>query len=73
METKKIVGRDLIIYYPRFSEIFIIHIYAIKINLGEGIGQNEKTANFYSCKLIPEQINYTTTEREMLGILETLK
>ena len=73
METKKIVGRDLIIYYPRFSEIFIIHIYAIKINLGEGIGQNEKTDKFYSCMLIPEQINYTTTELEMLGIVEILK
>ena len=73
METKKIVGRDLIIYYPRFSEIFIIHIYAIEIYLGEVIGQNEKTANFYSCKLIPEQIHYTTTKREMLGIVENLK
>ena len=35
--------------------------------------QNEKAIAFYSRKLTPAQINYTTTEIKLLSMVETLK
>ena len=35
--------------------------------------QDNKTIAFYSKKLNPAKVNYTTTERELLSIVETLK
>ena len=35
IETKEIVGRDVLLSYPKFSEIFIIHTDARKNSLGE--------------------------------------
>ena len=60
---KKIVGRYIIIYYPNFIEKFIIHIDASNTQLGGIIIQNGRPIAFYSCKLTPAQINYTTTEK----------
>ena len=70
---KKIVGCDVLLSYPKFSETFIIHTDARNMQLGGIISQNGKPIAFHSCKLAPAQINYTTTEQELLGIVETLK
>ena len=37
------------------------------------MNQEGKPIVFYSHKVTPSQINYTTTERELLSIVETLK
>ena len=37
------------------------------------ISQNDKPIAFYSRKLNPAQTHYTTTEKELLAIFETLK
>ena len=60
-------------YYPDFSDIFIIHTGASKTQIWGIISQNGDNINFYSCKLTPAQINYTTKEQELLSIVETLK
>ena len=41
--------------------------------LGAVITQQGKPLAFYSRKLTPAQTRYTTTERELLAIAETLK
>ena len=41
--------------------------------LGAVISQNKQPIAFYSRKLNPAQVNYTTTERELLSVVETLK
>ena len=46
---------------------------ASKVQLGAIISQNNKPIAFYSRKLNPAQVNYTTTEWELLSIVETLK
>ena len=49
--TNKIVGRDVIPYYPNFSERFIIHTEASKMQLGEVMSENRKPIAFYLRKL----------------------
>ena len=64
LDMKNIVGRDVLISYPNFSENIIIHTDARKnTDWGGGgvISQNGKPINFYSLKLTPAQINYTNT------------
>ena len=45
---------------------------ASKIELGAVISQNNKPIALYRRKLHPTQVIYTTTEREVLSIVETL-
>ena len=70
---KKIVSRETLLSYPNFNEPFDIHTDASKLQLGAVISQKGKPIAFYSRKLNPAQVNYTTTERELLSIVETLK
>ena len=44
-----------------------------KLQLGACISQENKPIAFYLRKLQPAQTRYTTTERELLSIVETLK
>ena len=59
--------------YPDFSKPFEIHTDASHYQLGSVISQDGKPIAFYSRKLNPAQTRYTTTERELLSIVETLK
>ena len=70
---KKIVSRDICLAYPDFDSVFEIYTDASKKQLGAVIVQNNRPLAFYSRKLNPAQLNYTTTERELLSIVETLK
>ena len=72
-KIKKIITREVLLGYPNFNEIFDIHTDASKTQLGAVISQNGKPIAFYSRKLNPAQTRYTTTERELLAIVETLK
>jgi hypothetical protein len=58
---------------PHFNKPFIIHTDASHTQLGAVISQDNKPITFYSHKLNPAQTGYTTTERELLSIVETLK
>ena len=70
---KKIVSSNICLAYPNFNSVFEIYIDASKKQLGTVIVQDNWPLAFYSRKLNPAQINYTTTERELLSIVETLK
>lgn len=72
-KMKKIISRETLLAYPDFNKPFIIHTDASHTQLGAVISQNDKPIAFYSRKLKPEQTRYTTTERELLSIVETLK
>ena len=72
-QTKKIISREVMLTYPDFNQPFIIHTDASHLQLGAVISQNGKPIAFYSRKLNPAQTRYTTTERELLAIVETLK
>ena len=70
---KKVMSRQTLLIYPNFSQPFHIFADGSKVQLGAVIMQNGKPVAFYSRKLTPAQINYTTSERELLSIVETLK
>ena len=72
-DIKQIVAKETLLAYPNFNEPFVIHTDASDQQLGAVISQNEKPIAFYSRKLSPAQTRYTTTERELLAIVETLK
>jgi hypothetical protein len=72
-DIKKIISRETLLSYPDFNKPFVIHTDASHTQLGAVIFQNNKPIAFYSRKLNPAQTRYTTTERELLSIVETLK
>ena len=63
----------MLLAYPDFSKPFDVYTDASHSQLGAKICQNDKSIAFYSRKLNPAQTRYTTTERELLAIVETLK
>jgi transposase InsO family protein len=70
---KRLLARETILSFPDFAKPFHIHTDASKIQLGAVISQEDKPIAFYSRKLSPAQTRYTTTERELLSIVEVLK
>ena len=70
---KRVISREVMLSYPDFEKEFVIHTDASHHQLGAVISQDGKPIAFYSRKLKPEQTRYTTTERELLSIVETLK
>ena len=72
-KMKRIMARETLLAYPDFSKPFDIHTDASNTQLGACISQEGKPIAFYSRKLNPAQTRYTTTEQELLSIVETLK
>ncbi|CAJ1938684.1 unnamed protein product, partial [Cylindrotheca closterium] len=67
------MAKETLLHYPDFNKPFEIHTDASKYQIGAVITQDSKPIAFYSRKLRDGQHNYTTTERELLAIVETLK
>src|SRR6476620_10507295 len=70
---KRVITRETLLAYPDFNEVFEIQTDASLYQLGACISQKGKPIAFYSRKLNPAQTRYTTTERELLSIVEVLK
>ena len=71
--VKKHVARETLLSYPDFNKPFEVHTDASDTQLGAIISQNRKPIAFYSKKLTDTQKRYTTTEKELLSIVETFK
>ena len=65
--------QETMLAFPDYNKAFEIHTDASAFALGAVISQDKKPIAFYSRKLNPAQTRYTTTERELLSIVETLK
>ena len=70
---KSLSSRETLLSYPNFDKPFEIHTDSSKLQLGSVISQKGKPIAFYSRKLNPAQVNYTTTERELIFIVKTQK
>ena len=70
---KNVILGETLLSYPDFSKTFDIHTNTSDVQPCAVIGQNKKPIAFYSRKLNPAQTWYTTAEKELLAIVETLK
>ena len=70
---KKILSKEVLLSYPDFNQPFEIYTDASKTQLGAVISQKGHPIAFYSQKLNPAQMRYTTTEHKLLAIVETFK
>jgi len=70
---KKMVSKETVMTYPDWNLPFDIYTDASDLQLGAVISQNNKPIAFFSRKLNKAQRNYTTTEKELLSIVECLK
>ena len=71
--AKRVIAKETILAFPDFSKPFTIHTDASHCQLGGVISQEGRPIAFHSRKLNDAQTRYTTTERELLSIVETLK
>ena len=70
---KQVIGKAVTLAYPDFNETFDIYTDSSDKQLGGVITQKGRPLAFYSRKLKGAQLNYTVTEKELLGVVETLK
>ncbi|GFH49966.1 hypothetical protein CTEN210_06442 [Chaetoceros tenuissimus] len=73
IQLKQMVTEEVFLTYPDWSKPFDIHTDASDKQLGAVISQNGKPIAFFSRRLSKSQRNYTTTEKELLSIVECLK
>ena len=67
------IGREVLLGYPDFNAPFEIHTDDSKLQIGAFISQKCNPIAFCYRNMNSAQQNYTTTEKELLSIVETLK
>jgi hypothetical protein len=72
-QMKAVIAKDCLLAYPDHNKKFVIETDASDYQLGGRIMQDGKDIAFYTRKLNSAQRNYTTIEKELLGIVEMLK
>ena len=70
---KKIISRETLLAFPDFNKEFHIYTDASAYQLGAVIMQEDRPLAFYSRKMNAAQRRYTTGEKELLSVVETLK
>lgn len=72
-EIKAPMAQDTLLVYPKYGQPFDVHTDASNLQISAVISQDGKPTTFFSRKSIDTQTRYTTTDQELLAIVETLK
>ncbi|MGH7973976.1 MAG: RNase H-like domain-containing protein, partial [bacterium] len=72
-EMKSLISQDVLLRFPDHSKSFQIYTNASDLQLGAVIKQEGHPIAYFSRKLTSTQQKYTTIEKELLSIVETLK
>ena len=72
-KLKDMISTDTMQHYPDPNKPFHVYTDASDYQLGAAIKQNGRPVAFYSRKLSAAQQNYSTIEKELLSLVETLK
>ena len=67
------IGHEVLLAYPDFNAPFQIHNDTSKLQIGSVISQKGNPIAFYSQNMDCAQHNYTTTVKELLSIVASLK
>ena len=70
---KNLMATDSMLVFPDNNLSFDIETDTSDYQLSAAIKQNGEPVAFYTCKLSSAQKNYTTIEKELLSVVETLR
>ena len=71
--VKDMVAQDTMLSHPNYKSLFTVHTDASKYQIGGVVSQNGNPLGYFSRKFNAAQANYSVTEKELLGIVESLK
>ena len=72
-KMKRLMAADSLAAYPDHNQLFDTYTDTSDYQLGACIIQNVRPVAYFTKKLNKSQLNYTTMEKELLSVLETLK
>ena len=67
------MAQDVLLKFPNFGSPFYVYTDASNLQIGGVVSQDNHPLGYFSRKFNKSQVHYTTMNKELLSIVETLK